>query len=490
MGFFNALKRAFGFGNTDYDDEEINSADYGIDATVTPLRQHKETESVSKEEAPDEATGQQKSPLEIAGESVPVESIFNSVVAIFNETLPTFLQDTVDAEAQKKRIYDSLDADVKQYISTVNQSLMDSCNRHFETERRGYLDEIARLETRMRTTEDGEAETGRRLLSAERQKRAINERVHDLEAQIVRLEAEREQFELENRTLVNKMRVMNVMGETGGDIDIESLSAKIAELENEKNILFAQLTEKETEIERLTADLSQTKEDLAALRIKDSVSDTMFTDLNGRASAAQSKVKDYENEVSELREQLASAKASEADLIKQLEDAKAEAEIYSHDLDEARANLEIAARIQDEIEKIQNIIEKKNAQIAELNAELKQRDDRILSLESEEESLRHTIENNIRVQAESEATLKARIAELESRQSQPTEHRREPQRSRRKQSVRISAIDEDLDNTDWLVATPPEGTSARTSGVSDSEFGYQEPQRKNPPENSAQMSLF
>ncbi|MDE6801743.1 MAG: hypothetical protein K2J06_03160, partial [Muribaculaceae bacterium] len=177
MGFFNAVKRAFGFGNSDFDDEEISAADYGIDATVTPLRQQKyQEEEQPEQKAEPKPAAPKKSPTEIASEAVPMESIFNTVVSIFNDTLPSFLQQTVDPEAQKKRIYDSLSADVKLYISDVHQSLMAACDQHFEAERRGYQEEIARLETRMRSTEDDEAEKGRRLLSAERQKRAINER--------------------------------------------------------------------------------------------------------------------------------------------------------------------------------------------------------------------------------------------------------------------------------------------------------------------------
>lgn len=491
MGFLNGVKRAFGFGNSDFDDEEINESDYGIDATVTPLRQQREVEVEKDGMATPESEQPRKSPLEIARDEVPVESIFNSVIAIFNETLPTFLQDTVDAEAQKRRIYDSLSNDVKQYLDNVHRSLLDSCNEHFEGERRSYQDEIARLEESMRTTEDTEAEKGRRLLSAERQKRAINERVHDLEAQIVKLEAEREQYELENRTLVNKMRVMNVMGEGAGDFDLDSLSEKIAELESEKVTLNNRVAEQAAELEKAAAELASAKEELAALRIKDSVSDTMFTDLNDRASSAQSKAKEYEAELEQLRGELLAAREAATTMAAQLSDAKAEAEIYSRDLDEARANLEIAAKIQEEVEKIQTIIEKKNASISDLNGELKRRDERIQALEQEEQSLRHTIENNIRSQAESEAALTARIAELESSQAQKSDAQRDKPRPHRKHSgTRISAIDEDIDNTDWLVATPPEGTPVKTSGVSDSEFGYQEPQRKNPPENSAQMSLF
>jgi hypothetical protein len=66
----------------------------------------------------------------------------------------------------------------------------------------------------------------------------------------------------------------------------------------------------------------------------------------------------------------------------------------------------------------------------------------------------------------------------------------EPQQRRRRKKPKISSIDETLDDTDWLVATPPEGVDARTSSIPDNEFGYQEPKRNNPPENAAQMSLW
>ena len=56
---------------------------------------------------------------------------------------------------------------------------------------------------------------------------------------------------------------------------------------------------------------------------------------------------------------------------------------------------------------------------------------------------------------------------------------------------KISAIDETLDSTEWLIATPPKGMVAKTTGIaSDADFGYQEPPRKPTPDNAAQMSLF
>lgn len=94
----------------------------------------------------------------------------------------------------------------------------------------------------------------------------------------------------------------------------------------------------------------------------------------------------------------------------------------------------------------------------------------------------------MREQAENEQRLKKAIEDLQAGTvPQPQER---PKR-RKKSLPKVSAIDESLDDVQWLVGTPPEGMVVKTAGTSsDAEFGYQEPARKNPPENSAQMSLF
>ena len=94
----------------------------------------------------------------------------------------------------------------------------------------------------------------------------------------------------------------------------------------------------------------------------------------------------------------------------------------------------------------------------------------------------------MRERAEEEARLKKALEEI-SNDSAPKPA--EKVRRRKKTVPKISAIDETLDDTQWLVGTPPEGMVAKTTAVtSDTDFGYQEPARKTPPENSAQMSLF
>lgn len=480
MGIFNKMKQAFGFGGAELEYDEDSG--YDVDATVTPLRR-------DPVEAPRQVAEEcvAAEPASDNTEEVPVDAIFSTVVRIFNESLPSFLKESVDTAEQQKHLYQALDKDVRDYMARVAENAKRACGREWEAERLRLNRELAEMRDKMRDTKDGAAEKDRRLLSAERQRRAINERVHDLETQISKLEAEREQFELENRSLVNKMRVMNVMGDGADGADMDSIAARMDQIEKENGELKGRIEEISSERDALAGQVKNLTDEAESLRLKSDMSDTMFTDLNERASAALKESAEKDERIKTISDELASARDHETDLKTKLKDALAEADILRNDLDEARANLEIAARIQGDVERIQEVIEKKNTQISDLNTELRRRDDRINALEIEEKSLRRTIDNNIRAQAESEAALRDRIAELEKQASgQKT-------RARRGKSAtpKISAIDEDLDNTDWLVATPPEGTTVKTSGVTDSEFGYQEPVRKTPPpENSAQMSLW
>lgn len=163
------------------------------------------------------------------------------------------------------------------------------------------------------------------------------------------------------------------------------------------------------------------------------------------------------------------------------------------ELEESRSSAQLFEQSLDRFEEIKS---KKDAKIAQLKEALDdvraQLDDaheqaRIKLQEAADEarSLRSTIENNLKIQAASEAALRQEIENMKSGGDYAKPRRRKPGKPK------ISSIDESLDDTDWLVPTPPEGSNVKVSGVADSEFGYQEPKRRNnPPENSAQMSLW
>lgn len=483
MGVFGKIKQAFGFGADEFEEDT-----FGIDATVIPLNARKEQEAQEKTadntDGVTDAGPVEEKEVEI---DIPINRIFETVVAEFNKSLSGFLQAGVNDEAQRQHLYDGLDSDIKEYLESLKSKAIERCNMKWERERTSLNNEVKTLREQVRVITENEAEKSRQLLSAERQKRAINERIHDLEGKIAQIEAEKDQYELETRSLVNKLRVSNMLNE-GVEIpdvaeyekridtltiDNQTLNDKLGATAGEIEELKGKVVELNSQCEALENEKKGLESQMESLRIKADMSDVMLSDLNSRASAANKEVAERDTEIETLKGRV-------EELTRLAEDTQAQ-------LDEAQANLEIAASIGEEVERIQQAIDKKNNTISELNLQLRKRDDRINALEAEESSLKHTIETNLMAQAESEKTLRERIESLEHQLNVAHEKGRG---KRRQQVAKISAIDEDLDNTDWLVATPPEGASMRTSGVSDAEFGYQEPQRKTPPENSAQMSLW
>lgn len=439
MSFISLIKRAFGFGNDSeiYDDEDTS----GIDATVIPL--NKRSRST-------------------------------------HETTPSDTDANDAGEEIRNSISESIKPTIDSLLDIVAQSVEQTIESRMASERINTEHEIDELRRRIHDNDNASAEKDRQKLSAERQRRAMGERVHDLESQIVNLQAEIEQLQLENHTLVNKMRVISVRGDATSEEDVDAMAAILSKHEEEKAELQAR-------IDSLTAEIDAAKNSTE-------MSQTMFNDLNQRASAARQELAERDNEIAELRSRLASTDDTNTDLRKELNDALGHIESLKQELNEAHSNLEIAAQIQDQVEKIQEIIKKKNAKIADLSTELRRRDDRINALEQEEQALHKTIENNLIAQAQSETDLRAQIETLQQQIALSKKNKNKGaktcERSNDARETEISAIDPDLDSTDWLVSTPPEGTTIKTSGVSDNEFGYQEPPQKPLNDSPAQMSLW
>ncbi len=484
MGLFSKIKQAFGFGGNDYDDDEDT---FAIDATVQPrLRNSVSEKGQDYSGGPAVETPADDDDMDLLPQ-VPVDSIFNTVVEEFNRAMPSFIGTGANAESQRRHLLEALDGDVRLFLASLQARVQDQCNRRWERDRVKLNSELEASRMRLKSLEENETDKGRQLLSAERQKRALNERIHDLESQVADLEAEKDQYELETRSLVNKLRVSNMLNDGVEIPDVSTYETRLAELQrlldesrecaatlsSDNDALRTQCSDLMSQNTALEASGRDLGEQLEALRVKTEMTDVMLNDLNTRAATMAREVQQRDAEIEGLREQL-------KDAVRQADDTQSR-------LDEALANLEIASSIQDEVERIQETISKKNTQISELTVEVRRRDDRINALEAEENSLRKTIETNLLAQAESEKSLREDIERLKQQLSVSG---KDKMHARRRTVPKISAIDEDLDNTDWLVATPPEGTSAKTSGVSDSEFGYQEPPRKSPPENSAQMSLW
>ncbi len=465
MAFFNSIKRALGLDPTDNDN--LNE---GIDATVHPLSTHRQQPPSASDQGltqPHEPQAEPQTP----DDEMKIR-IFEHVVAIFDESLPQFLKSSVDADAQQKYIYQTLDQSIKDYLSNLESAARSLQRDSWMRDRQRLESETHELRDKLKDADDKVANWSQRQLSHDRQIRTLKERVHDLESQVNSLEAEKEQFQLENRSLVNKLRVSAVQM-SDEDVDIATKLNEITDKYKIAETMVSELTSEAAaakgEASALADKLQQSNNDLEA---KSEQLDSLKADL----ASAQNNVLTAHDEIDSLKQQLAATQA---------------------ELKEANEDLETAAQLEEAVDKFEAAKAAKDNRINQLSTENNRLQMIVASQKNEIAALKRTIEANLDTQVKKEGQLLERIASLEDEiahrptiklEDIPEEPIAEQPKQKRKRKPTISAIDDSIDDTAWLVSTPPPGKSIVAEP--DPEFGYQEPVRKPTPQNDAQLSLW
>ena len=573
MPFLRTLKRAFGFGGDELDEEELE----GIDARVVPLNRHADSVSAVSDgtSEPQEAANDGQldpAPGETSGASAVMPSqIFETVVRVFNESLPPFLRDSADEQKQRDLLYNALDESMKQYLQRLADEARERCDAHWASERTSLQQQVDDARAREQKGKEESSESKKQQLSAERQKRALGERVRDLETQLAKAEAENEQLVLENKSMANKLRVSAVLGADASPdgeaqkqlvLKINELTAKLDSADTESESLRQELNEARTLVstkeadlkialkekqakaeeadafhaslgkeEALRADLQKEVESLRTAleqsRVKDDMGDVMLSDLNSQLGRLRA---EHESTQEQLRNTQAERTALQAELDKyrsDLSEANRNLEVVEEmhvqltRLEDARKNNEIFLRKQkDELLKTRERVQQLELENAEYASTLQKKDGTIHHLEELTDSLRKTIENNVYEHAQSQSGLRAEIERLKRMiKDGPAEDQEPPLgaglsdepefvehaqksgrhtadtdkgkrgRNKEKKSA-ISAIDESIEDTDWLIATPPPQKTKADVENDNPEFGYKAPVRKQLPDNPAQVLLF
>ncbi len=453
MSFFSSFKRAFGFGTDDVSVDEDLYADTAVDDHAAAGNENRDT---------DEPTVVEPVKFDPAMQMV----IFDHVLAVFNEALPDFLSRTGDPEARRKYLFDSLDTGVRQYLDSLSMKAEEYCEAQWKNRQAGMAAEMDALRVRSEEIEKQSTDIKQKQLSADRQKRALTERVHDLETQLSRLESEREQYELENRSLVNRIKVANIQ---------------------------------QADLEMAQADLESLQSELSKMRANP---EQAFAE---REEALNKQISEMSDGIASLKEQLRVAKDMHDDMRRRLAEAGRHIAAQHEKLEKA-ASLEAAlAERDDTISRLNKTIKDTEgivAHVGELDKELTLREDSIAmhrktiaGLEAEIKTLKATISENMRMQARREKELKDEIkalrpptvvAEMTVDFNTATEDA-----APRISEDDLSAIEETFESGDWFTKTPPPETPSMRPAESESEFGYRAPRRKTvPPEHPGQLSLF
>lgn len=412
MSFLHRLSSLFGLG----DDTE----DTDIDLTSDDPE-----ESVPEVSKPRQDVAEAAQPAGIDPEMKG--RIFEDVLTVFNAALPDFLQRSIDPAAQRRAMAESIDRSLDRYLDAVGAEAERRAEARMQASITRTKEDSEKLQARIHELEKLNEKSTDTRLSAERRYRALSDRVADLEQQLADSEAEREQLDLEKRSLMNKIKVSEVQGNAAPDElvqELEQLRRRVSDFEKSSELnkgiyddLQSQLKEAQERAEALAAELEEEK--------------SGSTDLAAELETEKARA-------AELAAQLDKEKARTADLAARVDDNAGLAEELS--------------QLQENVAKVEDVIARKDEKITRLKAANKKLRDDLANANGEIEMLRR---------AEGTSLFAASADNPE----------------------------DDFECPDWFVSEPD--ATAAIPRPQMPEFGYQEPPKKpKAPENDAQLSLF
>lgn len=431
------LKRVFGFSPETEEDDDYDPAAPQYAAAASAASGEKQSGVRAEEKETSVATEDGMTGGETDA-SLP-EDIFDAVIKLFNDAQPDFVKKCLSLEAQRKYIIDSISASLRGRVDSVMKSSL----HKWDDEKAVLEKKIAELEGGDNVISTLRQENRRLQLSVDRQKRALLDRINDLETQVARQAEEKERF-------YSKKPIPGAEALAKANTRIKELEEEKSALEAEKeaigNVQGVSDEEKaafETTKAELTAECERLREEAARqstlreqLEVKVEMSDAMINDLRNQASSSRQELEKMQHEQETVMEQIRS-----------------------------------------QLDGFEALKARKDAKIAEL--------------QDANASLRRTIEANLYNHADSEMKLRDEIKELQARlesaeaaggggQPVATDSAAPAEKpSRRRGRPKKVRIDSELDNTEWF-----------SSGKDDPDFGYHEPPRRPVNDNEAQLSLF
>ncbi len=434
MPFFDKIRQALGFSDGEDDIDDAIIRDDAPSNKYRHLRENADTaqatrETIRETDSPEPAAA----PPRDTDDADKAAVIFDRVIEVFNQSLPDFLKQSVDPEAQRKYLYKSLDDGLKAYIASLKDEAAREAEARWRKDNDALQTSVKNLEQRAREIEDKRSEISQKQMSSDRQRRALSERVHDLESTVARLEAEKEQFELERQSMVNKLKV-----------------AAVYEKEN------AELHEQIGQMAAERGNTSSEAADTAAIEA-----------LNAQVAEARQQAEEARQQAEELRGR-----------VKQLQN-------------QVQAEQGNNAKAQNTIKELQRQIEEEDPlNDPEIQRQLKEIQDRLEQYEQQKKrnektiaSLKSQLEDERRKNAEPKATAMPEDTHRPIDEQIPKNTSPRPSASNIPKSAKpqdAPSIDDILGDTDWVVRQDNTGKSQRRNA-----------ERNKPKvDNDPQMKLF
>lgn len=334
---FSKIKRAFGFGQ---EDDELISDDPDVTPLTSP-RPANYTADKKRNDISDTRRGIEnklRDPKMVSVDTEPVKiMLFEHVIAQFNKALPDFLAKSVDPERQKEYLLNAMSDDLKAHLEAIEKDVSTRIDESWQTEREKLKNDLKQVSDTAKDLETKRSELKQQQLSNERQRRALTERVHDLEKRILSLEAEKEQLELETKSLLNKVKVNQVHEKEADELreQVEHLQSELIKKQTQTSDTTStnQITDEvlisPAEVDRLR----KIEKDYETLTSQLGEIDEKMTQVEELTERKDARIASLSEEVSKLIDQRDQA-------IADAEKARAEVKIARKEAEDARKAIE------------------------------------------------------------------------------------------------------------------------------------------------------
>ncbi len=346
MSIFKNAMKALGFSG---EDDELDLPYTAENITNACAPEPEKTESV-EESQPDKTIAQGSTDPQLP------DSLLEIIVEILNRSLPDYVVASIDKEAEKKYLYQQLGAPFKKFVEEANSHARTQMSQKWKNEQENLKKELEATRAKLKELEEQRNAMQSAQLSAERQKRAVTEKMHELEARIATMEAEREQFELENKSLVNKLKVANVHQDEL-DNSREEHTRLMAEV-NKQKVRIAELEQQQADIQKLNEELEQLRHDIEQSEPQENEAEKQLAVAQQNLEQQRNTIEQLTQQLQEVQAQLAQAQAASITIAEiEAKCQKAEQEILSKKSEtetlvaklkaQEDANQELQARIEE-----------------------------------------------------------------------------------------------------------------------------------------------
>lgn len=473
MSAFKFLKQVFGLSDDDYTSEKEQTEPY-----INPFKK----ETVMQETEKAESTA--------ATEDTPAdktidEEVMTKIIDMLNSGLPDPIKKFIDIEAEKQFVQQSFGMAFEKYADRIKEEISSKTKSQWQADRINLEQQSVALGNQLTELKAKNEELRNRITVLDKQKSAMNEQVAQANNKAATAEAERDQFQLECKSLMNKLKVSSVNEETLNTLKEEndSLSKELQESKAEITSLNKGIEDKEKENATLSERLGQleanNKDDQKKIIESLQAEITKLTDgtytLREQLNTAKENEESYQDEIAKMQQEceikdndISNLQATIASLEEKIADSEkrfAETEEKEAAIKELKGQIETwqsaESQSKEEIGRLNSLLESQRKEIESLNAQLEEKEqmiafhDNIMESQKEnEDKLRQQLEEYSRKNAELEKQLKPRKEEKVLLFNEP-EETFEPTKKEHKKRERktVSAIEPDY--SDWLMPTPP-----------------------------------